>query len=91
MFGECSGNTVERKLIFPSAIVDARDRTGDWEGDTVIGKGHQGALVTVVERASLFTVIRSVMRKTALAVTNAMTSGLEPYSGQGVNHDLEQW
>jgi IS30 family transposase len=61
-------------------IVDARDRIGDWEVDTVIGKGHQGALVSIVERASLFTVIRSVMRKTAPAVTAAMTSGLEPYS-----------
>ena len=71
------------------AIVDARDRIGDWEGDTVIGKGHQGALVTVVERASLFTVIRSVMRKTALAVTNAMTSGLEPYADRVLTMTLD--
>jgi len=41
------------------AIVAARRRLGDWEGDTVISKGHQGALVTLVERKSLFTVIRS--------------------------------
>ena len=61
-------------------IVDARDRIGDWEGDTVIGKGHQGALVSVVERASLITVIRSVVRKTASAVTKAMTNGLKPYA-----------
>lgn len=24
------------------SIVDRRSRIGDWEGDTVIGKGHQG-------------------------------------------------
>jgi hypothetical protein len=35
------------------AIVDSRRRFGDWEGDTVIGKGHRGALVTLVERKSL--------------------------------------
>jgi IS30 family transposase len=37
------------------AIVEARSRIGDWEGDTVIGKGHQGVLVTLVERKSRYT------------------------------------
>ena len=31
------------------AIVDERSRIGDWEGDTVVGKGHQGVLLTLVE------------------------------------------
>ena len=35
-------------------IVDRRSRIGDWEGDTVIGKRHQGALVTLVERKSRY-------------------------------------
>ncbi len=34
------------------AIVATRQRIGDWEGDTVIGHGHRGALVTLVERRS---------------------------------------
>jgi IS30 family transposase len=46
-------------------IVDAKRRFGDWEGDTVIGKNHQGALVTLVERKSLYTVTRAVIHKTA--------------------------
>jgi len=50
------------------AIVDSKRRFGDWEGDTMIGKGHRGALVTLVERKSLYTVIRAVRRKTAEAV-----------------------
>jgi IS30 family transposase len=62
------------------AIVDARRRFGDWEGDTVIGKGHRGALVTLVERKSLYTVIRAVHRKTAEAVRKAVKCGLTPYS-----------
>jgi IS30 family transposase len=62
------------------AIVDARRRFGDWEGDTVIGKGHRGALVTLVERKSLYTVIRGVCRKTADAVRNAVTEGLMPHT-----------
>ena len=48
--------TYDRRGIIPNqtsidarpAIVDARKRFGDWEGDTVIGKGHRGALVTLV-------------------------------------------
>lgn len=60
-------------------IVDSKRRFGDWEGDTVIGKGHRGALVTLVERKSLYTVIRSVLNKTAEAVRNAVVDGLTPY------------
>ena len=61
------------------AIVDSKRRFGDWEGDTVIGKGHRGALVTLVERKSLYTVIRSVLHKTAKAVRRAVVDGLTPY------------
>ena len=61
------------------AVVDARRRFGDWEGDTVIGKGQRGALVTLVERKSLYTVIRSVLHKTAEAVRHAVVDGLAPY------------
>lgn len=61
------------------AIVDAKRRFGDWEGDTVIGKNHRGALVTLVERKSLYTVIRSVIQKTAEAVRGAVVDGLAPY------------
>jgi IS30 family transposase len=61
------------------AIVDSKRRFGDWEGDTVIGKGHRGALVTLVERKSLYTVIRSVHHKTAEAVRNAVVDGLTPH------------
>ncbi|XZZ51851.1 IS30 family transposase [Microbulbifer sp. SSSA005] len=39
------------------AVVERMNRTGDWEGDTFIGKGHGGALLTMVERKTLFTVI----------------------------------
>lgn len=62
------------------AIVDARGRLGDWEGDTVIGKRHQGALVTLVERKSLYTVMQAVVHKTAGAVRNAVTEVLTPFA-----------
>jgi len=40
------------------AVVDKRRRIGDWEGDTVIGQGHQGVLVTLAERKSRYTLAR---------------------------------
>ncbi|WP_196158800.1 IS30 family transposase [Reinekea sp. G2M2-21] len=38
-------------------IVDRRSRIGDWEGDTVMGKGRKSALLTMVERKTLYTII----------------------------------
>jgi IS30 family transposase len=32
--------------------VDSRSRIGDWEGDTMVGEGHKGYVVTLVERRS---------------------------------------
>jgi IS30 family transposase len=37
-------------------VVDDKSRMGDWEIDRVIGKGHSGALVTIVECTTSFTV-----------------------------------
>lgn len=34
------------------AVVDRRSRFGDWEGDTLVGGGRQGGVVTLVERKS---------------------------------------
>lgn len=60
------------------AIVDARSRYGDWELDTVIGKHHRQALVTLVERKSKLTLIAKVKRKTAEAVSEAIIRLLKP-------------
>ena len=35
-------------------VIDQRQRLGDFEGDTVIGKHHKGALLTLVDRKSLY-------------------------------------
>lgn len=61
------------------AVVDERSRIGDWEIDTVIGRGHSGALVTVVERATRFTVSTRVDSKKAEEVTVATIRLLAPY------------
>lgn len=61
--------------------VEDKARIGDFEIDTVIGKNHQGALVTIVDRKSKFTLIKKVERKHAEGVTTALIELLEPYKG----------
>ena len=51
-------------------IVEARERIGDWEGDTV--HGQNAHLVTLVDRCSRFTLARRVFRKTKEEVSDAM-------------------
>lgn len=80
------GSGRDRRGVIPNrtsiddrpAIVSDRLRIGDWEADTVIGMGHQGALVTMVERRSLYTVLGAVPRKQAGSVAEAMASLLAP-------------
>ena len=60
-------------------IVEQKTRIGDWEIDTVIGKNHRGALVTIVDRVSKFTLIKKVDSKHARVVTNATITLLKPY------------
>lgn len=63
-------------------IVEQRSRIGDWEGDTVIGKGHRGALVTLVERKSRYTLAMQVNSKHSDRVTQAILEMLRPHKDQ---------
>lgn len=63
------------------SVVDDKSRVGDWEIDTVIGKGHSGALVTIVERVMKYTVSAQVDSKSAKDVTQATIALLKPFKG----------
>jgi IS30 family transposase len=52
--------------------VDLRERLGDWESDTIIGKRHQGAVLTLTERKSRFTLIRKITQRNAELVAKNM-------------------
>ena len=58
--------------------VEKKSRIGDWEIDTVVGKNHKGFLVTVVDRKSKFTMIKSVPSKHAEVVTKALIEMITP-------------
>ena len=60
-------------------IVEKRERLGDWEADTIIGAGKQGAIVTLVDRKSRLTLLKQVSRRTATAVEQAILELLRPF------------
>ncbi len=45
------------------AIVDTRSRVGDWEADTIIGKAHKQAIVSITERKSGLALIYKVDKR----------------------------
>jgi IS30 family transposase len=59
-------------------IVAQKGRVGDWECDTLVGGDRTSALVTVVERKSLFTLCAPVPHKTAESVQDAIIRLLAP-------------
>ena len=60
------------------AVVDTRSRLGDWELDTIIGKRHKQAIVSLTERKSRMSLIYKVERKTKANVTDAVITMLTP-------------
>ena len=59
-------------------VVDKKLRIGDWEGDTIIGKQQQKAIVTLVDRASKMTRIGPVATKHSDSVAAIMVGLLQP-------------
>lgn len=58
--------------------VDERLTVGHWEGDTVIGKNHKFAFVTLVERKTGFALVRKVKTRHARGVAEAIVAALRP-------------
>lgn len=59
------------------AIVDKRSRIGDWEGDTIVGKGRKSAMLTLVERKTLYTIIMRLTGKRADLLAKAAIAGMK--------------
>ena len=60
-------------------IVNNKSRVGDWEGDTIIGKGHQGVVATLVERKTQYTVLTASKTKQAPQVRQRIEKALAPH------------
>jgi IS30 family transposase len=68
-------HSIERR----PAIVESRERLGDWEVDTLLGKQTGPALITLTERKSRFTLLALVDRRSAPAVRDQICRRLLPY------------
>jgi len=67
-------------------VVDGKQRIGDWEGDTVVGKAHKGALVTLAERRSQLVRIQRVPSRNASVVEHSLREMFRPI--RKVSHTL---
>ncbi len=69
------------------AVVGHRARLGDWEADTIIGRHHKEAIVSLTERKSKLTRLAKVVRKTAELVTQAVSTQLESLVVNSITSD----
>ena len=63
-------------------IVEEKSRIGDWECDTVIGKDRKSVLVTVVDRATLYTCCSRVYSRSADVVSRAIIRILKQHKSK---------
>lgn len=56
--------------------MEERSRIGDWEADTIVGRNHKQAIVTVIERKTGLVKIKRVTKKSAHLVVDAMVNML---------------
>lgn len=59
-------------------VVEKKRRVGDWELDTIVGKNHKGAIVSMVDRATKLTKLAICKSREAAPVTKALTRCLSP-------------
>jgi IS30 family transposase len=62
------------------AIINDKERFGDWEIDTIVGEGNKGAIVTIVERQTGFLFMKKLPEgKVAKGLADAVIELLLPY------------
>jgi len=80
-YGKKSNIRIKQRVSISErpAIVDEKTRIGDFEIDTIIGKGKQGAITTIVDRTSAFVKISIPTTKRAEDIENETTRLLLPH------------
>ena len=63
-------------------IVEQRSRVGDWEIDSIVGKGHRGAIISMVERNTRFTKIIKVNDRKAARVAASLVKQLRKFKSK---------
>ena len=81
------GKHKNRKVVIKNKVpiderpemINNKERFGDWEIDTIIGKNNKGAIVTVVERKSSFILMRKLKGKNASELALQTIRLMMPY------------
>jgi len=60
-------------------VVNNKERFGDWEIDTIVGKNNKGAILTVVERKSAFVLMVKLNGRNADELAKSTIRLLAPY------------
>jgi IS30 family transposase len=85
---ECRGKIPNRRDIEErDPVIETRTRLGDFEGDTVMGVKHQGAIVTLVDRKSRFLQACPLPNKSALGVSLACIALLRNKRPESITFD----
>jgi transposase, IS30 family len=71
-----------RSVELRPEIVAEKTRLGDWEADTIIGKNHHQAILSLVERKTKYCLLAKVARKTAQMVEQAACGKLAEHVGK---------
>lgn len=69
------------------AIVEARERVGDWESDTVESKDHKPGINTIVDRKTGYVLITKLNAKTSISTANAITKRLNGLPAHTITSD----
>lgn len=60
-------------------VINNKERYGDWEIDTIVGKNNKGAIVTVVERKSAFLLMAKLNGRKPKDLAKTVVNPLSPY------------
>ena len=72
------GWDTRRPISERPTIVELRERLGDWEADTIIGREKKGGILSLVERRSRYCLLQKVTTKSAQTVAEAVCASLLP-------------
>jgi len=59
--------------------INTKQRVGDWEIDTIVGKDNKGAIVTIAERTTAFVLIAKLNGKNAQELAEAVVKLMMPF------------
>ena len=81
--GQLKGTSIHERPV----IIETRSRIGDLEGDTIIGKNHKGAALTLVDRKSLYVWIEPMQHRYAQTTAKACIKAMAHFKPHSITFD----